>query len=136
VGGVMKRVPNYNTFADIVDRLIVEINKLAWFENKKREESLKPNSNAELITMWDRNSRNCCEYRDLLKRELDAVITDIVNTRQYETVPACRTFAAPPKSVVELLDEMCSAAPEIVRQQLTEAFEHELERSSDSISSK
>lgn len=127
----MKRVPNYNTFADIVDRLIVEINKLAWFENKKREESLKPNADAELITMWDRNSRNCCEYRDLLKRELDSVIAEIVKTNQYETVPACRTFAAPPKSVVELLDEMCFSATETVRDELAKAFENELRRKED-----
>ena len=34
----MKKIPNFNTFADIVDRLAVTTNKLAFFENKKREE--------------------------------------------------------------------------------------------------
>lgn len=121
-----KRIPNYNTLADVIDRLIVEINKLAWFENKKRDESLKPNANAELITMWDRNSRHCCEYRDLLKREIDAIITEIVENQKYETVPACRTFAAPPKLVSELIEEMCFAASEQVREQLAVAFKDKL----------
>lgn len=121
-----KKIPNYNTYADTVDRLIVEINKLAWFENKKREESLKIRPNTDLITTLDRHSRNCCENRDLLKRELDAIITEIVKTKNYETLPACRTFQAPPKSAGELIEEMCFSASESVRQQLAEAFKSEL----------
>lgn len=101
----MKLIPNFNTLADAIDRLIVTVNKLAHFENKKREESLKLTPDAELIAHWDRLSRNECEYRNLLKREIDNIFTEIVRTGKYEVLPDNRTFAAPPRSVGEILDE-------------------------------
>jgi hypothetical protein len=124
----MKRIPNYNTLADIIDRLIVEINKLSWFENKKREESVKDSPNSALIALWDKNSRHCCEYRDLLKREFDKTLTEIISTNSYETLSACRTFSAPPKTALELIEEICDNTPEAVRRQLSSAFEYELTR--------
>jgi hypothetical protein len=104
------RIPNFNTMADAIDRLIVTVNKLAHFENKKREESLKPEPDAELITHWDRLSRNECEYRNLLKREIDNILMEIARTGTYDVLPDNRTFAAPPKSVGELLAESIPAA--------------------------
>ena len=102
-------IPNFNTLADAIDRLIVTVNKLAFFENKKREESLQPNPDPELITHWDRLSRNECEYRNLLKREIDNILMEIVKTGKYEVLPDNRTFATPPKSVGEVLDEAIPA---------------------------
>ena len=103
----MKKIPNFNTFADIVDRLAVTTNKLAFFENKKREESIKENSNFELIVAYDKLSRNECEYRNLLKRALDDLLSEIVKSGEYETLKDNRTFAAPSKSISDLIEEKC-----------------------------
>ena len=97
-------IPNYNTVADIVDRLIVTVNKLSFFENKKREESLKADPNNKLIVQWDRLSRNECEYRNMLKMELNRVIGIIINEKHYETLPDYRTFLKPPMTVADLLE--------------------------------
>lgn len=113
------RIPNFNTMADAIDRLIVTVNKLAHFENKKREESLKPAPDTELLAHWDRLSRNECEYRNLLKREIDNILMEIVKTGKYEVLPDNRTFTAPPKSVGDILDE---AIPGVWKQELVVAM--------------
>lgn len=113
-------VPNYNTFADIVDRLAVTTNKLAFFENKKREESLKDNPDLELIAKFDKLSRNECEYRNLLKRALDDLLSEIVKTGSYITLPDNRTFASPPKSVSDLIEEVCYTQAKSVKEELVD----------------
>ena len=99
------RIANYNTVADIVDRLIVEIGKLGAYENRKRELSLQPDPDAEQIMLLDRNSRNACEMRDLLRRELDRVLEEIARTGNYETISCGRTFSPPKKTVGEVIQE-------------------------------
>jgi len=118
-----KYVPNFNTFADVVDRLAVTTHKLAHYENLKREESLKTTPNENLIVDLDRKSRNECEYRNLLKRELDKIISDIVRKGKYETLPDYRTFLAPPKTVSELISDL---KPSKWKKELAEALEFEL----------
>lgn len=113
-------IPNYNTFADIVDRLAVTTNKLAFFENKKREESMKESPNAELITYYDRLSRNECEYRNLLKRALDDTLSDIIKSGVYTTLKDNRTFSAPIKSVSDLIEEICFIQANNVKEELIE----------------
>lgn len=119
----MKKIPNFNTFADIVDRLAVTTNKLAFFENKKREESIKENSNFELIVAYDKLSRNECEYRNLLKRALDDLLSEIVKSGEYETLKDNRTFAAPSKSISDLIEEICYIQAGSVKQELVERLE-------------
>lgn len=99
-------IPNFNTLADAIDRLIVEVGKLAWYENAKREESLKANPDAQLIAKLDKNSRDCCEYRDLLKREIDKIFATAIETKKYETLPANRTFSPPTNPVSDIIAEM------------------------------
>jgi len=113
-------IPNYNTFADIVDRLAVTTNKLAFFENKKREESMKESPNAELIAYYDRLSRNECEYRNLLKRALDDTLSDIIKSGVYTTLKDNRTFSAPIKSVSDLIEEICFIQANNVKEELIE----------------
>jgi phosphoenolpyruvate synthase/pyruvate phosphate dikinase len=115
-------VPNFNTLADAIDRLIVTVNKLAYFENEKRKESLKLDCNPELIANWDRFSRNECEYRNLLKMAINEILSEVVKTGKYETLSDNRTFEAPPKSVEDLLDEMCYINPDEIRNQLADSF--------------
>jgi len=99
----MIKIPNLNTLADVIDRLIVEVNKLSFFENKKREEHAKDSPDAEMIAHWDNLSRDCCEYRSLLKNEINRLISEIVETGKYRTLRELRTFRQPKRSVEEIL---------------------------------
>lgn len=119
----MKKIPNFNTFADIVDRLAVTTNKLAYFENKKREESTKETPDKDLIFTYDKLSRNECEYRNLLKRAMDDLLSEIVSTGKYETLKDNRTFSAPSKSVSDLIEEICYIQANNVKQELIEKLE-------------
>lgn len=119
-------VPNLNTFADLIDRLIVEVNKLAFFENKKREEHAKEWPDTEMIAHWDNLSRDCCEYRSALKNKINEMLTDIVNDRSYQTLKEIRTFRGAPRSIADILDEMCYSTPERVREELAKAFSEQV----------
>lgn len=121
-----KRIPNYNTLADVIDRLIVEVNKLSFFENKKREEQAKPDKDVEAIARWDNLSRDCCEFRNMLKGELNYILAEIVASGHYETLKDARTFFPPKKSVADLIIDMCEEGPERAKKELAEAFEYEL----------
>ena len=104
------KIPNLNTFADVIDRLIVEVNKLAFFENKKREEHAKENPDRYLIAHWDNLSRDCCEYRSMLKNEINRLLSEIVETGEYNTLKELRTFREPRKTVADVLSERCYLA--------------------------
>ena len=97
------KIPNLNTLADVIDRLIVEVNKLSFFENKKREEHAKDKPDADMVTHWDNLSRDCCEYRSMLKNEINRLISEIVETGEYRTLREMRTFRQPKRSVEEIL---------------------------------
>jgi len=103
------QIPNFNTLADLFDRLIVCINKLAYFENRKREEQDKSDAfkDYERIVDWDNASRNECEIRNLLKREIDATLVRIMESGEYKVLPDFRTFSAPKKTVADILAEQC-----------------------------
>lgn len=119
-------IPNFNTFADIVDRLAVTTNKLAFFENKKREESQRENPDTTLIANYDKLSRNECEYRNLLKRAMDDLLTEIVSTGEYKTLKDNRTFSAPSKSISDLIEEICYIQANNVKKELIERLENGL----------
>lgn len=104
--GSETRIPNVNTLADLIDRLIVEVNKLSWFENKKREEHAKPNPDSELIAKWDNLSRDCCELRSILKSEINRCMQEIVETQEYHPIKEARTFRPPEPAYI--IDMMCS----------------------------
>ena len=101
------KVPNLNTLADVIDRLIVEVNKLSFFENKKREEHAKDEPDYTMIAHWDNLSRDCCEYRSMLKNEINRLTSEIVETGEYKTLREMRTFRKPGRSIEEILAERC-----------------------------
>lgn len=103
----MVRIPNVDTFADLVDRLIVEVNKLSKFEHLKREEHSKPSPDAELIAKWDNLSRDCCEYRSLLKSRINEVLGEIVSSGEYKVLREVRTFRPPAGKLADLLADRC-----------------------------
>lgn len=88
----MKRIPNLDTFSAIVDRLIIEVSKVADFENKKRQENLKPNPDIAKIAQWDHASREANECRAALKSRLDELFAECIRTGKYETLSEARTF--------------------------------------------
>lgn len=120
-----KLIPNLNTFADLCDRLAVEIHKLAWFENKKREEHSKDNPDVELISKWDNLSRDACEYRSLLKNEINKMLEAIVASKEYQTLNELRTFHPAKKSAVDLLVDMYN---ERANQSVSEEFAAALQK--------
>lgn len=109
------RVPNVDTLADLIDRLIVEVNKLAYFENRKREEHGKPEPDAAAIAHWDNLSRDCCEYRSMLKSRINETLAEIVATGQYQTLRELRTFRPPSGRLADLLAERCRQVSDKIR---------------------
>lgn len=105
----MTRIPNVDTFADLIDRLVVEVNKLSWFENQKRLEHGKPSPDASLIAKWDNLSRDCCEFRSLLKSRINEVLSEIVASGEYRTLREARTFRPPAGKLADLLANRCEA---------------------------
>lgn len=121
------KIPNLNTLADVIDRLIVEVNKLSYFENKKREEHAKDWPDVEQIAHWDNLSRDCCEYRSLLKNKINRLLGEIAETGEYKTLKELRTFRAPKRSVADILAERCEwAGSEEFKAELVEALIEEL----------
>ena len=101
------RIPNVDTFADCLDRLVVEVNKLSYFENKKREEHAKIKKDPERIAFWDNKSRDCCEFRSLLKNKINEILSEIVTTKEYRTLREARTFIPPKERLSDLLADRC-----------------------------
>jgi len=120
-------IPNLSTFGDLVDRLIVELLKLSYFEQSKRDEHGKENPDPEMITKWDNMSRDACEYRSLLKDSINAMLTQIVENKEYRTLRELRTFSPPSKTVGDLLVELVEyrANPEL-KKELVAALEAKL----------
>lgn len=88
----MKRIPNLDTFSAIIDRLIIEVHKVATLENKKREEHMKSSPNLKLIAKWDHASREACECRAALKGRLDEMFKTCITSGEYDTLSEARTF--------------------------------------------
>jgi hypothetical protein len=121
------KIPNLNTLADVIDRLIVEVNKLSYFENKKREEQGSPCPDAEKIAHWDNLSRDCCEYRSMLKNEINRLLSEIAESGEYKTLKELRTFRKPKRTVADLIADRCEwAASTGFTRSLEEALEEEL----------
>lgn len=88
----MKKIPNLDTFSAIVDRLIIEVHKVAHLENKKREEQFKSDPDLKKIQEWDHASREANECRSALKAKLDELFAECVRTGKYDTLSEARTF--------------------------------------------
>lgn len=122
------KIPNLNTLADVIDRLIVEIAKLSFFEHKKREEHAKEYPDRYEIARWDNLSRDCCEYRSMLKNEINRLMTEIVETGEYKTLKELRTFREPKRGLSEILADRCWwAGSDEFKADLCDAIEDELE---------
>jgi hypothetical protein len=123
----MSRIPNVNTLADLIDRLVVEVNKLSFFENRKREEQGKEMPNADLVAEYDNLSRDCCELRSALKNEINGLVTEIVESGEYKVMREPRTFRPSPTKIADVIAEMCmERARSLHNGELVAALEGEL----------
>jgi len=120
-------IPNLNTLGDVIDRLIVDVHKLAFFENAKRQENQKPNPDKDLISRYDHASRDCCEIRSALKNEINKMFREILGKDKYDPIPEVRTFAPAKRTVADILSDMCyTSANESFKKEFVEAIEKEL----------
>ena len=101
-------VSGIDSLADLCDRLAVEVHRLGWFENKKREEQAKPDPDAGLVQKWDQLSRESCELRASIKRKINELFKDVVATGEYNVLLEPRTFRPSGKTIADVLDEQYS----------------------------
>lgn len=119
--------PNLNSWADAIDRLCVELLKLSYFEQAKRDEHGKENPDPVMIAKWDNLSRDCCEYRSQLKNFINQTLAEIVNSGEYKVLKELRTFRAPKRPVEEIIDEVISKNIEL-KDELIESLVQELNK--------
>lgn len=124
-GNANRPIPNVSTIADILDRLIVELMKLSFFEQNKRDEQFKEFPDSTKIALYDDMSREACEYRSALKNMLNENLKEIVRTKSYSPVKELRTFRPPSRSIAEIVEEMVSNNQEL-KKEFSETLEYEL----------
>jgi len=113
--------------ADYIDRLIVEVNKLAYFENRKRELQLNPGLNAEEIVRVDNLSRDCCELRSMLKNRINELFDSILRGEEYRTLREVRTFRPPAVRLADALADRCHDIGDLfLQRRILEAVRSEL----------
>lgn len=118
----MDRIPNINTLADLIDRLIVEVGKLSWFENRKREEHAKSNPDTELIAKFDGLSRDCCELRSAIKSEINRLFGEVVATQSYSVMKEPRTFRPSATKIADVLAQACRERSDVIAKEMEEFF--------------
>ncbi len=79
--------------SDLIDRLCIEVNKVATLENKKREEQFKGKKkrNNKKIAEWDHASRCANEKRAAVKNEIDVIFKKMLGDK-YNILEEGRTF--------------------------------------------
>jgi hypothetical protein len=102
-----QRIPGVDTLGDLIDRLIVTVHKLAFFENKKREEHAKTHPDVAAIAKWDNASRDCCELRSIIKSRIDELMGEIVESGEYKVMREVRTFRPPASRLSDVLAHAC-----------------------------
>lgn len=118
-------IPNFSTVADVLDRLIVELMKLSFYEQGKRDEQSKETPDPVRVAFFDDNSRDACEFRALLKNKLNELLHQIVVHKTYSPLKELRTFRPPSRSVDEIIEEMIDNNLEL-KKELAESLEYEL----------
>lgn len=121
------KIPNLDTMADYIDRLIVEVNKLSWFENQKREEQGKETPDPLRIAMLDNLSRDACELRSQLKNRINALFQEILETSEYRVLREIRTFRPPGRSLADVMADRCHDIGDLfLRGEMARMLEKEL----------
>jgi hypothetical protein len=101
----MVRIPAVDTMADLIERLIIIDNRMAWLEQQKRDLNGK---DPETIAKLDLASRDCCEGRSATKNRINQVFEEIANGEEYRAIRESRSFRPPFERFSEVLDK-CSS---------------------------
>lgn len=96
----MTRIPAVDTAADLLERLIIILNRMAWLEQQKRD---LDGSDPVAIAKLDKASRDCCEGRSLIKNRINAVMEEIARA-QYTSIQESRSFRPPDERFADVLD--------------------------------
>lgn len=118
----MDRIPGINTLGDLIDRLIVEVNRLSWFENRKREEHAKSNPDIELIAKWDGLSRDSCELRSAIKSEINVLFGEVVRSGDYKVLREPRTFRPSATKIVDVIAAACEDTSDSIAKEMKDFF--------------
>ena len=94
------RIPAVDTAADLIERLIIIDNRMAWLEQQKRD---LDGSEPETIAKLDKASRDCCEGRSAIKNRINEVMEEIARG-QYASVRESRSFRPPDERFADVLD--------------------------------
>lgn len=95
----MTRIPAVDTAADLIERLIIILNRMSWLEQQKRDGGLTP----EQVVRIDTASRDCCEGRSQIKNRINAVMEEIARG-EYKSIRESRSFRPPDERFSEVLD--------------------------------
>ena len=96
----MLRIPAVDTAADLLERLIIILNRMAWLEQQKRDLN---GSDPVAIAKLDQASRDCCEGRSAIKNRINAVMEEIARG-DYSSIRESRSFRPPDERFAEVLD--------------------------------
>jgi hypothetical protein len=119
----VKRIPAVDTAADLIERLIIILNRMAWLEQQKRDMN---GEDGEAIAKLDLASRDCCEGRSQIKNRINAVMEEIARG-QYESIRESRSFRPPDERFASVLEKHSEEiAHHFVSEELSEAMVAEL----------
>lgn len=87
-----QKIPNVDTLSCLIDRLIIEVIKIAYCENKKCEERAKEKPNLEYIGKLDGIMRPASESRSAIKNKIDELLKESIDNNKYDYIKETRTF--------------------------------------------
>ena len=94
------RIPAVDTAADLIERLAIILNRMAWLEQQKRD---LDGQDPDAIAKLDKASRDCCEGRSAIKNRINAVMEEIAKGA-YKAIRESRSFRAPDERFSDVLD--------------------------------
>lgn len=122
----IKRLPSIDTLADLIERQIILINRLAFYEQAKRDESAKDEPDFVKIARLDKASRDCNEYRSEIRNRVNKVLEEI-RENKYESLNENRTFSPASVHLCDIIDRQAEAVSRnIWHKNMVEVLEKEL----------
>lgn len=98
------RIPAIDTAADLIERLIIINNRMAWLEQQKRDGA---SADPHALVKFDQASRDCCEARSAVKNRINILFEEIVSGESYRAIRESRSFRPPPDRFADTLDHHC-----------------------------
>ncbi len=94
------RIPAVDTAADLIERLIIILNRMAHLEQQKRD---MDGADPVAIAKLDKASRDCCEGRSAIKNRINELFEEI-SAGNYASIRESRSFRPPDERFAQVLD--------------------------------